>query len=110
MSRDDVDADLVERLTGRFDADPGVDRGHTVLAQCHRVGQRLGHGLDGEGLGGVPMRVHVSVVDAQRQSEALGIDDGQFRDVVGDVARPVAPDFVHDVAQVAVDKGFHGAI
>ena len=103
-----VDADLVERLPGRFHTDLGV-RGHRAeTTEHHRIGQRFRDRLDGELVVAVAARVGVPVVHAQREPVTVRVDGRQFRDVIGNLSRPVLGTGVHDVTEIPADVRGHG--
>ncbi len=83
-----LQADGVERVTRRLDADLGHDRVAAPVGQRQAVGERLGHRLDGERGARVADLVDVPVGGGHADPEALGVGAGQRRDVVGH--RPVA--------------------
>ena len=97
--------------TMELKADAGglaADAGPQALAEPpEREGQEedLGDALDREGLGRVPRRMDGAVEGHDREAEALRIDVGELRDVVGDRAGAEARgergvDLLHDLLEV----------
>jgi hypothetical protein len=81
-----IEADGIERVTARLDADPAHHCLDALIGQCLRIDEGLGHRLDGEGLRGVACGVGVAVHGDDAQPEPVGIGTRQFRDVAGQIA------------------------
>ena len=96
--------DGVEGRAGGLAADVGPQ---AFAEPPEREGEEkgLGDALDREGLGRVPRRVDGAVEGRDREAEALRIDVGELRDVVGDRAGAEARgergvDLLHDLLEV----------
>jgi hypothetical protein len=102
-----VDADFVERLTGGFDADLGVDGGFPDLVECQRVGERLGDGLDGEFGSCITGFVEKAVRGRQCEPETRRVDLGELGDVVGQGAVGDVGVLRDDLVQIALHQVGH---
>ena len=90
-------ADRIEGLAGRLDADFREHGGLAGILQRKPIGERLGHRLQRERLPRVAHLVDVAVASGDADAEPFGIDLRKFRYVVGDLA-------VSDVAQPRVKR------
>ena len=85
-----VEADRVERVAARLDADLAHHRVAAVILEGERVHERLRDRLDGERLAGVADLVHVAVDRRDRDPEPARVGVRELRDVARHVA-VVAP-------------------
>ncbi len=79
-----LQADRIERITRRFNADFREYCRLAVLFELETVGERLGDRLNGERSARITNLVDVAVVGGDADAEAVGIDARKLRDVIGD--------------------------
>ena len=81
-----IEADRIEGIAGRLDADRVFHPRRAERIQRQREHERLRHRLDREGYPGVADLIDVPVEGGEADAEMIGVGLAEFRDVVGDGA------------------------
>jgi len=100
-----LQADGIEGFAGGLDVDLLHHLLHALVLEGDAVGERLGYGLDGERVAGLSRLVDVAVHGDHRDTEAVRVDFGQFRDVVRDCTLAQCLKLLVELVEVVLERG-----